>query len=72
MLDAGGEAKVGQELFIPDPALWSAEDPQMYLAETKILSKGLCVDTVVTPFGLREIRWDSETGLTINGERVLL
>ena len=54
-------------LEIPDAKLWSAEHPYVY----RVLVK-TDTDERTIPFGIRKLCWSAETGLTVNGEQVLL
>ena len=61
-----------QTVEVATPALWSVEDPKMYRLETTVESAGSAVDTYTTPFGLRSVRFDVETGFYLNGKAVKL
>ena len=54
-------------LEIPDAKLWSAEHPYLY----RVLVK-TDTDERTIPFGIRKLCWSAKTGLTVNGEKVLL
>lgn len=64
--------KISQKVKVKAPALWSVETPTLYYARTEVICKGEVVDDVVTPFGIRRIRWDSDKGLFVNDKPVLL
>ncbi len=55
------------EAVLPDAELWSEESPRLY---TCLVSTEH--DSEKVRFGIRELRWSAEQGLTVNGERVLL
>ena len=55
------------EITIPDAKLWSAETPNLY--RCKVITD---TDEVSEFFGIRELKWSHESGLKINGKRVLL
>lgn len=61
-----GEEAVFQ-LEIPDARLWSPETPELYTCKA-YFAKDVAEET----FGIRELKWDSTRGLTINGQRVIL
>ena len=55
------------ELTIPDAELWSAETPHLYTC--KVLTPD---EERIVRFGIRELKWNAENGLTVNGETVKL
>jgi len=70
---AGEEvAAYTQNFEIESPDLWGVDNPAMYNAKTVILQDGEAIDTHVTPFGIRSIRFDPETGFYLNGVNTLL
>lgn len=64
--------EVHQSVKLLNPHLWSLDDPYLYEVETRVLVKGTLCDTYTTRIGVRDIRWDKETGLFLNGEPVKL
>ena len=54
-------------LEIPEAKLWNAEHPYLY----RVLVK-TDTDERTIPFGIRKLCWSAKTGLTVNGEKVLL
>nr|WP_237709691.1 glycoside hydrolase family 2 TIM barrel-domain containing protein [Microbulbifer agarilyticus] len=56
-----------QALSIKSPSLWSPDTPYLYRAQTTILSGDVVVDRLETRFGVREIRFDPNTGFYLNG-----
>jgi beta-galactosidase len=42
---------------IPNPHLWSLEDPYLYTIQTKIFVGTKLVDEIATPYGIRWISW---------------
>lgn len=59
---------VQQELELEKPALWDVDSPNLYQLET-VLSSG---DRVETVFGIRDIRFDKDTGFYLNGKNIKL
>lgn len=57
-----------QTPFVPEPALWSPQHPNMYSAQTHVLDGKRAVDDYLTPFGFRWIRWTTDQGFFLNGE----
>ena len=54
-------------LTVPNAKLWSCEDPNLYVARVTAGD-----DVVEETFGIRTLAWSTKTGMTINGERVIL
>src|SRR4030095_10522310 len=57
---------------IDSPKLWSPDSPTMYYARSAVSVDGKAVDDYVTPFGIREVRSDPVSGLSLNGRRLKL
>jgi beta-galactosidase len=57
-----------QNLAVPNPKLWSPDTPYLYKAITKLYSGNKLKDEVSSTFGIREIKFDRETGFSLNGE----
>ena len=55
------------ELEIPGAKLWSAETPRLYTCVARSAT-----DEKRVAFGIRELKWSAERGLTVNGESVKL
>lgn len=58
-----------QNFIVPDPALWSPENPALYKAVSTIYANGELSDTYETTFGIRSIEFIPEKGFFLNGER---
>jgi beta-galactosidase len=71
-LGAGETRSVGQAATIAAPKLWSLETPALYHVVTQVMAGGKIVDDVVTPFGVRTIRFDPAKGFLLNGKPVKL
>ena len=67
----GTEGVVEQELRIPNPRLWSCENPNLYQLQTKVAMGGKEIDSRTTTFGVRSAEWRKE-GFFLNGKRVKL
>lgn len=75
VIRANGSDTIRSSFAIPHPKLWRPlrdQSPNRYAVVTKIMSNGVLVDTYETPFGIRDIRFDPEKGIIINGERIPL
>ena len=56
-----------QHITIPHPQLWSAQIPNIYYAVSTIKEGELVIDQYKTEFGIRQITFNPETGMTVNG-----
>ncbi|MGF7030964.1 beta-galactosidase [Paenibacillus mucilaginosus] len=64
----GGEtAESAQEIRVETPKRWSPEQPSLYHAYTTVAVDGQVTDDYITPFGIREIRFDSREGFFLSG-----
>jgi beta-galactosidase len=59
-------------MHIANPALWTTEKPNLYVAVTRIKRWGPIVDTYETTFGIRTIKFDAQQGFFLNGQHVYL
>jgi len=68
--DMGGKAEitVKKKMFVRNPALWSAEEPNLYRAFVS-LGEGKPVEV---PFGIRTVEIAPRTGMSVNGHPVKL
>lgn len=57
---------------VENPALWDAEDPNLYTCEVTLLDGEEVLDKDAAVFGIRKIQLDSRRGLQINGKTVKL
>ena len=55
------------QLDIPNAKLWDTEHPNLYTCKAVFGE-----DEVIETFGIRELIWNPQVGMTINGERVIL
>jgi beta-galactosidase len=69
---AGKSATVESKGEVADPKLWSPDSPNRYVAVTTVRQNGAVVDTYETPFGIRTIKYDPNTGLFVNGKHYKL
>ncbi|HKW02342.1 MAG TPA: beta-galactosidase GalA [Vicinamibacterales bacterium] len=65
-----GRQTVTQTTSLARPHLWSLEDPHLYKVLTSIVVNTGPVDTYETPFGIRNVHFDAETGFSLNGKPV--
>ncbi len=55
-----------------NPRPWSLEKPQLYQATVQLIQNGKIMDETTTSVGIRTIRFDAQTGFTLNGKSVKL
>ncbi len=67
---AGAEGHAEASFTLSSPNLWSVERPAMYRMRSTLRTRGEDVDAAVTPFGVRDVKFDVDRGLLINGEHV--
>ena len=65
-------AKVEQELRVFQPQLWSLERPVLYTLTTEVLADGQLQDVYETKTGIRELRFDTEKGILLNGQPIMV
>ena len=56
---------------IPNPKLWSPENPYLYSVRTKITENGKILDEVTNPLGFRWLSFDG-SGISLNGKPIKL
>ena len=60
--------ETGQQLKVPDPRLWSVNDPYLYTLVTQIYNKNKITDEYTARVGIRYFSFDAEKGFTLNGK----
>jgi beta-galactosidase len=66
---------VSGSVTISNPKLWGPQPdfvPNRYTAITTISIKGKIIDTFETQFGIRDIQFDAEKGLFVNGKPIYI
>ena len=53
---------------IPNPHLWSPDDPYLHQVRTIVQQDGREIDRVTTRLGIRWTAWDKEKGVFLNGK----
>jgi beta-galactosidase len=69
-IPARSRSEFKQQIVVNNPALWSLEDPHLYLLHTAIEANGGAVDLYPTRFGIRTIKFDADEGFLLNGKPV--
>jgi len=57
-----------QDIAVENPQLWSPESPYLYTAKSQLLQDDVILDEISTRFGIREIKYESGKGFSLNGE----
>jgi len=57
-------------LTVNNPKLWSLETPYLHKLITTVEENGSIIDSYVTTFGIRTIRFDANEGFFLNGKHV--
>lgn len=71
-LGVGSSQKVTQEIALPGATLWSPQNPYLYRLRSTVTAGEKLVDQVVTPFGVRQVRFEAQRGLFLNGKPLKL
>lgn len=71
-LEPGATGTVRQTLSVANPKRWDMAAPRLYRAVSRVSVDGNPGDEVKTRFGIRTIRWDTQTGFWLNGRNVKL
>ena len=69
---AGASHTFAQQGRIPQPQLWSLDHPNLYTAVTSVYTGDRLVDEYRTPYGIRSLRFDPNTGFSLNGQGMKL
>ncbi|KAL2162563.1 hypothetical protein VTH06DRAFT_7477 [Thermothelomyces fergusii] len=70
---AGGKSSVRGSTAVTRPRLWGPppeQEPNLYVATTRLTVNGAVVDTYETPFGIRSVAFDPDRGVSVNGRPV--
>jgi beta-galactosidase len=67
-----GKLKLSASLQVADPHLWEPSYPYVYQIRVTVASGGTARDVASSPFGIRNFRFDRDTGFWINGRHVKL
>ena len=68
----GRAAVVTQQIKIAKPQLWNLDTPKLYRIVTKIREGNNTLDDTITPFGIREAKFEADTGFWLNGKNFKL
>ncbi len=74
-LKPGASSTTTGSATIAEPKLWGpppTQTPHRYLAVTTLQQDGRTIDHYETAFGIRDLRFDPDNGLFVNGERIFI
>ncbi|MCF8362667.1 MAG: DUF4982 domain-containing protein [Prolixibacteraceae bacterium] len=69
-INTADTAIIDHALKVDNPALWSPDSPVQYKLISKIKNGKKIIDEYVSHFGIRSIRFDSETGFWMNNKNI--
>jgi beta-galactosidase len=72
IISPGTKTNLDQNISISDPVLWSVDNPKLYNARVTVLIKNKETDNLNTAFGIRTIKMNAQSGLSINGKNLEL
>lgn len=64
--------KHSTKLHVENPLLWDIDSPNLYRLVTQIKQDGKIIDSYETPFGIRTIEFNAESGFFLNGKPLKL
>ena len=67
---SGKSVELKQVVRVENPALWSVEKPNLYQAQVELAVNNKIEDKVSTAFGIRNIKFDTTNGFTLNGKTI--
>lgn len=70
-LPRGASSVQQQQIRVPHPDRWDLDHPVLYQLEQAVVSGDQTLDSLVTPFGIRSLRYDAEEGFLLNGAKYI-
>lgn len=71
----GKSARIEGVVTLANPRLWGPppnQTPNLYVAVTELRRNGELIDEYETRFGVRDVRFDPEKGIFVNGEHIYI
>lgn len=68
----GSSHTITHKIALPSAVLWGPETPYLYRLRSTVFSGDRLVDELVTSFGVREVRFDADRGVILNGRPLKL
>ncbi len=72
-IEANSKAKIKASVQIENPRLWGplpTQQPNRYVAVTKLIQNGNEIDSYKTTFGIRNVEFNPDKGIFVNGEHI--
>ncbi len=72
-VESGKQITLKNSVVLKDPKLWGPppnQSPNRYVAVTTLYENDNALDSYETPFGIRSLRFDPDSGIYINGELI--
>ena len=60
--------RASQRVTVPNPRLWSDHTPELYQLRSTLTLDGATLDETVQSFGIRQLVYDPNRGLLVNGQ----
>jgi len=70
LIEPSKNSEIELRLTVASPSLWSIDVPNMYKLRLSIIDNNKIIDESVTPFGIRDIKYDLKKGFLLNGKQV--
>ncbi len=67
-IPAGKSTDFPQEIPVNNPQLWDLDRPLLYRAVVKVCAGSAVLDEEATTFGIRDFRFEADTGFWLNGK----
>jgi len=71
-IPAGATAILSQDIVVKNPQRWDLEHPNLYRAIARVRDGKTILDDETVTFGIREFRFDADTGFWLNGRNFKL
>lgn len=68
----GSGTQTTMDLTIPDPKLWSPDQPNLYALEVELWADGKRMDRWTEKVGIRNFHFDASEGFFLNGEPTIM
>lgn len=69
-IPSNGSYEFVQEVDIDNPSLWSIGQPKLYTVDSKVIFENEIIDDYETPFGIREFRFNPDSGFFLNNQNM--
>ncbi|MEN8202131.1 MAG: glycoside hydrolase family 2 TIM barrel-domain containing protein [Bacteroidota bacterium] len=71
-IESSGTGLAEKTFSIPNPELWSPDQPGLYAVNCYLMDKNKLIDHVRTMHGIRSAKFDPDRGFVLNGEKVMM